>query len=155
MQISNGRLGFLNRRFAFWLSFLLLFMQGCSSLSEESHGLQDGPTLMAIDDSLQQTVSAPEVIPPGSPPEVREALLLPLTPVPAPATENRFDIAVDEAPAATFFMSLVADSDINMVVHPSVTGKVSLKLKNVTVDEAMTLVRQAYGYEYERTRLGY
>ncbi len=52
-------------------------------------------------------------------------------------------------------MSLVADSDINMVVHPSVTGMISLKLKQVTVDEAMMLVRQAYGYEYEKSGLGF
>ena len=47
------------------------------------------------------------------------------------------------------------NSDVNMVVHPSVTGSLSLKLTKVTLDEAMRLVRQAYGYEYEKTELGY
>jgi MSHA biogenesis protein MshL len=132
---------------------LLVWLQGCASLNQPPR-LQETRTLQTIDRELAQESPAVPEQPAEPPPEIRDALLLPL-PVPDIRTEQRFDIAVEEAPAATFFMSLVADTDVNMVVHPSVSGSISLKLKNVTVDEAMQLVRQAYGYEYEKSSLGY
>jgi MSHA biogenesis protein MshL len=133
---------------------LLSGLQGCAGTTEREHGLQQGSTLQAIEQSLQSD-EATTPAPPVPPPTVSEALLPKREMALRETAEERFDIVVDEAPAAAFFMSLVADSDINMVVHPAVTGTVSVKLKNVTVDEAMRLMRQAYGYEYEKSDIGY
>ena len=155
MQHDTRTMGLPNSGFSLLGFLLLAVLQGCSSMPEQSHGLTETPTLEAIDTSLEQQQSLSSPTPPTPSPAVRAALLSQLEPLQSPTAEERFDIAVEDAPAAAFFMSLVADSEINMVVHPSVTGTVSLKLKNVTVDEAMRLVRQAYGYEYEKTRLGY
>jgi MSHA biogenesis protein MshL len=133
---------------------LLSGLQGCAGTLEQEHGLQRGATLQAIEQSLQGDETTTPA-PPVPPPAVSEALLPKLQMPLREVDEERFDIVVDEAPAAAFFMSLVADSDVNMVVHPAVTGTVSVKLKNVTVDEAMRLMRQAYGYEYEKSDIGY
>ncbi|WP_075185701.1 pilus (MSHA type) biogenesis protein MshL [Teredinibacter haidensis] len=65
------------------------------------------------------------------------------------AAEERFDISVNLVPARTFFLSLVADSGVNVVAHPEVSGFISLELKGVTIREVLNVTRDVYGYEYK------
>ncbi len=90
---------------------------------------------------------------PGFPPvEVSQALLPPLQYGGARTEimEEQFDISVDNAPAKEFFMSLVKDTAYNMVVHPALSGEISLNLRGVTLDEVMSVVRSVYGYAYRK-----
>ncbi|PIE44073.1 MAG: pilus (MSHA type) biogenesis protein MshL [Gammaproteobacteria bacterium] len=69
--------------------------------------------------------------------------------------QPRFDVLASAAPAKDFFMSLVAGSHINMVLHPEVSGKITIKLKQVTLEEALKAVRDVYGYDFLRKEYGY
>jgi MSHA biogenesis protein MshL len=63
--------------------------------------------------------------------------------------EPRFSLTVNDAKASEVFMGMVTGTPYSMLVHPDVTGTLTLNLKNVTVPEAMEAVRALYGYEYE------
>ncbi|MDH3449074.1 MAG: pilus (MSHA type) biogenesis protein MshL [Gammaproteobacteria bacterium] len=114
----------------------------------------------SIDDALNEAaaVSIPDAeVPPA---EILDELM-PGSGISVPGLEQdvrpepTFDISVSNAPARLFFMSLVRDTNLNMVVHPSVSGEISLDLKNVTVREVMDLAREVYGYEYKQNGTGY
>lgn len=64
--------------------------------------------------------------------------------------EPRFDISARRTPARAIFMSLVEGSPYSMIIHPDVKGRITLNLKNVTIEEAMHVIRKTYGYEYQR-----
>lgn len=65
-------------------------------------------------------------------------------------TEETFDISVQQVPARSFFVSLVADTNTNVVVHPEVEGSITLDLSDVSVEQVLEVTRDIYGYEYKR-----
>jgi len=64
--------------------------------------------------------------------------------------EPAFDLALSRASARKVYMGLVEGTAYSVVIHPDVKGKVSLDLKNITVPEAMDVLRDVYGYHYRR-----
>ncbi|OAI52017.1 hypothetical protein AYO46_06825 [Betaproteobacteria bacterium SCGC AG-212-J23] len=62
--------------------------------------------------------------------------------------EPRFDLSVNAAPAQQVFLSLVNGTRYSMLVHPGVTGTISLTLKDVTLRESLESIRDLYGYEF-------
>ncbi len=88
------------------------------------------------------------------PADVSQALI-PRLEIPLPnggttPVEPRFDLSVSNAPARQVFVGLVEGTPYDVVVHPDVTGTVSLNIKDVTVPDAMKALREVYGYEYRR-----
>jgi MSHA biogenesis protein MshL len=69
--------------------------------------------------------------------------------------EARFDVAVADAPARTFFEGLADGTPYNIVLEPNVGGTITLKMKNVTIIEVLDAVRDAYGYDYRRMASGF
>lgn len=89
---------------------------------------------------------------PEQPDAVAAALLPPLKiemPKARQPLEERFGVAFNNVPAAQFFMGIVSGTRYSMLVHPEVTGTISVNLKDVTVLEALDAVREMYGYDYK------
>ena len=79
----------------------------------------------------------------------------PVPPARPAAAQERFDLNVMDAEAREFFLSLVAGTSRNLIVHPDVEGRLSLTLKQVTLEETLETVRDVYGYDYRRSGGGY
>jgi MSHA biogenesis protein MshL len=62
--------------------------------------------------------------------------------------EPRFDLVVNGAPAQDVFMAIVSGTRYSMLVHPEVAGTISANLRNITVPEALSAIRELYGYDY-------
>jgi MSHA biogenesis protein MshL len=87
------------------------------------------------------------------PDAVNQALLPPIVvempKVDGQPVEPRFDLSVNNALASEVFMAIVSGTRYSMVVHPSVKERLSVNLKDVTVQEALETIRDVYGYEYK------
>lgn len=133
------------------LSLAAVMTAGCASAPAE-HPPKHDSTHADVGKELKQGVEQPRV-----PPEVAEALLPPVQ-LPggqesAPAEEEpRFDVSASNMPARAFFMSLMKGTPYNVVIHPDVAGTISLTLKNVTVDQVLGVVRDVYGYGFDRDK---
>ena len=133
----------------------VLLLTGCAAQPPK-----DGGTVSKMQEALDPgpapAATATAVQPPAS---VSSALLPPVQLVDehagSAASEERFDISVNEVPTRDFLMGLVEGTPYNMVVHPAVTGTVSLSLKNVTIPEGIEALQTVYGYEFERSRSGF
>jgi len=118
------------------------------------------PPPQAIDDSIQGALAGSEERrKPSPPPAVEQALMPPLRMEMPKAggqpIDQRFDLSVNNAPATQVFTSLVAGTRYSMLVHPAVTGNITVNLKDVTLREALDSLRELYGFEYkfEGTRI--
>ena len=90
---------------------------------------------------------------PSEPSAVNNALLPPLG-VEMPKAENKpletkFDLTVSNTPAQQVFMAIVSGTRYSMLLHPEVSGNISLNLKDVTVFDALEAIREMYGYDYK------
>ncbi len=128
------------------LAALALVLAACGTLPRRP---------LQADDRIVAEMNRAAAPRPAQPPErtVQEALLPPLRiempDAPAKTVEPRFDLAVSDAPAAQVFMAIVSGTRYSMLVHPEVTGRVTVNLKDVTVQEALSAIRDLYGYDFQ------
>ncbi len=67
---------------------------------------------------------------------------------PRSAGEPRFDLSVNNAPAAQVFLQLAQGTAYNMLVSPEVSGTLSITLKDTSVPEALDTLRELFGYDF-------
>ena len=130
------------------VALLAMFLTGCQSISP---GWKDSVSA-SVDESFATSRAGKDAK--AVPSDVSSALLPPIE-ITLPQGGNvllepRFDLTVNSAPARQVFMGLVEGTPYSMILHPDVSGTISLNLKEATVPEALNVIRQVYGYEYRR-----
>ena len=115
-------------------------------LASACGSLADAP-LDAARAPLQEAAAgkAPVVVPP----QVSDALQATEPPLAQAPAEARFDLVVNNALAREVFLAMVTDTRYSMLMHPDVTGSLSVTLRGVTVREALEAIRDVYGYDFK------
>ncbi|MDO8988719.1 MAG: secretin N-terminal domain-containing protein [Sideroxyarcus sp.] len=127
----------------------LLFLSACAT------GGGKNQTANLLKQEMDAAAASPEAAKPESakPEAVDQALLPPLSVSPFQADnkpmEAKFDLAVNNTPAKHVFMAVVSGTRYSVLVHPDVSGFISLTLKDVTVFDALEAIREMYGYDYK------
>ncbi|EOK5801399.1 pilus (MSHA type) biogenesis protein MshL [Vibrio vulnificus] len=66
-------------------------------------------------------------------------------------TVKRFRIKASEVEARQFFTSLIKGTEFSVAVHPDVTGRITLNVSDVTLDDILLIVQDMYGYDVIKT----
>ena len=124
-----------------------IMLPGCSNSPSKP---KSDPTLQRIKEELTQAAQSSK---PEAPEAVKNALLPPLKiempKASSQVLEPRFDLVVNNAPAAQVFMGIVSGTRYSMLMSPDLSGNISVNLKDVTVLEALESIREINGYEYK------
>lgn len=126
------------------LVLLTAWLASCANVSQPPSRFESAERELAR--------AANQKTPQAQPDAVSNALLPPLVmempQVNGRPIEPRFDLQVNNAPAAQVFVAIVSGTRYSMVVHPDVKDPISLNLKDTSVFEALETIRELYGYEY-------
>lgn len=128
---------------------LTVFLSACALTPRDT---RDTSIVADVDNELRSASQPAETDSALPSVEVSNALLPPISSaaVMARPEDERFDVYVDKVSARDFFVGLVKGTPFNMVVHPDVSGEITLDLRDVTIDEVMTVVNEVYGYPYKK-----
>jgi MSHA biogenesis protein MshL len=127
------------------VSLLTALTAGCSLTSPPRPVTVDG----SVTSELERAADRPRSAPTDN--QINAALMPPLRlelPSTAKPIEPRFDLSVNNAPAAQVLTSIVSGTRYSMLVHQDLTGTITVNLKDVTVREALDALRDLYGYDY-------
>lgn len=100
-----------------------------------------------------QAEMQPRAVPPQAavqvPARISEALAEPAPAAQALPPEPKLDLLVNNAQAREVFLAIVADTRYSMMMHPDVSGSLSVTLRGVTVIEALEAIRDVYGFDFK------
>lgn len=120
------------------------FLTGCAA----NRPLRTPDVSEATRAELAAPPAPPQAVAPV-PPSVSEALAEPaLAAAPLPP-EPKIDLLVNNAQARDVFLAIVADTRYSMLMHPDVSGTLSVTLRGVTVTEALEAIRDVYGFDFK------
>ncbi len=123
-------------------SAVVALLAGCAA-----QGTKTEPA-SAIRSEIEQAAAAarPAVV---VPPQISDALAPTEAATASAPAEPRFDLIVNNALAREVFLAMVTDTRYSMLMHPEVTGSLSVTLRGVTVREALEAIRDVYGYDFK------
>ncbi|MDC0535389.1 secretin N-terminal domain-containing protein [Francisellaceae bacterium] len=128
---------------------LNIFLVGCSAVKGD-------PAINQIDSAVDNGIKGNKKLKTQHQLAVSDLLLPSLSlPNENAANNQRFDVAVNNMSAKTFFSGLVSDTPYSIVVSPNVDQSISLSLKNVTIPEVLATTASLYDLEFKKTQYGY
>ena len=84
---------------------------------------------------------------PTPPPQLNQELLSEVAryqSLPAPTSQKLFSVSANNVDVRPFFDALVEDTPYSVAVHPAVSGQISLTLKDVALDDVLTIISRMY-----------
>ncbi|MFN3901685.1 MAG: pilus (MSHA type) biogenesis protein MshL [Alishewanella aestuarii] len=122
-----------------------LLLAGCK-ITPDPKVTADATNQLSQAASMPAAVVANPAVPLAVQQEVLAESLRPLL-----RNEPRFNVNAQDVALPDFLRSLVADTPYSMVVHPEVSGRISLQLKQVTLSETLEQVRQLFGLDVRQS----
>lgn len=123
----------------------LVFLSGCAA----DRPLRTPDVGAAIRADLPPGTSATSTRSVAVPLHISDMLTEPAPPVVPVLPEAKLDLLVNNASARNVFLAIVTDTRYSMLLHPDVTGTLSVTLRGVTVLEALEAIRDVYGYDFK------
>lgn len=123
----------------------ILSMSGCqtTTIDSEKREIQN-----ALNAPVEKSTASPKAF--AVPDNIQQQMMPSLLNKPSPILEKRFDIAANNVDVKSFFSSLVEQSPYSVVFHSDLSGSLSLKLKQVTMDETIEVITNLYDYRVEK-----
>lgn len=123
----------------------ILSMSGCqtTTIDSEKREIQN-----ALNAPVEKSTESPKAF--AVPDNIQQQMMPSLLNKPSPILEKRFDIAANNVDVKSFFSSLVEQSPYSVVFHSDLSGSLSLKLKQVTMDETIEVITNLYDYRVEK-----
>ena len=106
----------------------------------------------SVSEAIRAEVPMPAPAPTAAvqvPARISDALAEPAPPAVPLLPEPKIDLLVNNAQAREVFLAIVADTRYSMLMHPNVSGTLSVTLRGVTVSEALEAIRDVYGYDFK------
>lgn len=119
-------------------------LSGCSVLDRPLR-TPDVSTAIKADLPPAQAAKPVAVVPAAVSDALAEPAPVPVARIPEP----KLDLLVNNAQAREVFLAIVADTRYSMLMHPDVSGTLSVTLRGVTVSEALEAIRDVYGYDFK------
>ncbi len=118
------------------------------------HGCKSKPRVAEdVHEEIAQSVANAEAHTIAIPESVTEDLLRGFEgPVMAKGLDiaSRFEVSANNVEINHFFAGLVSDTPYSVIIHPSVSGQVSLDLRDVTLEQVFDIVSQLYQLDVRR-----
>lgn len=139
-----------------WILIISLQLMACTT-----HQPTNGTAIDDMTVALHEGINANQELPEGRANSARNLskALMPDFKIrssqPSNYAQKRFDIAVKDVPARTFYIGLVKDTPVSIVVSPEIKGNVTLNLKQVTIEQVLQALEDTYNYTYNRIPGGY
>ena len=129
-----------------YLGTLILGLAGCSMGHRDPVEIKQALNEAAESSQSKRLASIPDEVAADLMPDSGISM-----PSDTPKQLKRFRIQTDGVDAKAFFTSLVRGTGYSVALHPDVSGKITVNLSDVTLDDVLNVVRDLYGYEIEKT----